>query len=100
MAVGTVLLKHLPDGGGVATRDVEVGWHLRADRWGRGYATEAGRAALAYAFEILRLPEVLAVVYRENEPSLRVCRRLGMEHLGATDRYYGVTLELFRARAE
>jgi RimJ/RimL family protein N-acetyltransferase len=98
--VGTIILSRLPDGWGAATEDVEVGWHLRPDRWGRGYATAAARAMLAYAFEILRLPEVLAVVYRENEASLRVCERLGMEHLGETDRYYGVTVELFRARAE
>src|SRR5688500_6690185 len=100
VAVGTVILKRLPDGEGRETADVEVGWHLLPDRWGRGYATEAARAMLAYAFEILRLPEVLAVVYRENEACLRVCERLGMEHLGETDRYYGVRVELFRARAE
>jgi RimJ/RimL family protein N-acetyltransferase len=100
LPIGTVILKHLPDAAGIPTRDVEVGWHLRVDRWGRGYATEAGRAIIAYALEIARLPEVLAVVYRENEASLRVCARLGMEHVGQTDRYYGVTLELFRARAE
>jgi RimJ/RimL family protein N-acetyltransferase len=96
LPVGTIVLKHLPDGEGRATADVEVGWHLRPDRWGRGYATEAGRAMIAYAFEILRLPEVLAIVYKENAPSIRVCERLGMEHVGRTDRYYGVTVELFR----
>jgi RimJ/RimL family protein N-acetyltransferase len=100
LPVGTIILSHLPDASGAATKEVEIGWHLRPDRWGRGYATEAARAMLAYAFEILRLPEVLAVVYKENEASLRVCERLGMEHLGETDRYYGVTVELFRARAE
>jgi RimJ/RimL family protein N-acetyltransferase len=96
IAIGTIILKHLPDGTGVPTSDVEVGWHLRPDRWGRGYATEAARTMLAYAWEILGLREVYAVVYKENEPSIAVCRRLGMEHLGATARYYGVTLELFR----
>ena len=100
LPIGTVILKHLPDGAGVPTQDVEVGWHLRPDRWGRGYATEAAGAMVVYALEILRMPEVLAVVYKENAASLRVCGRLGMEHLGATDRYYGVTLELFRLRNE
>lgn len=97
LPVGTVILKRLPEGAGVPTEDVEVGWHLRPDRWGRGYATEAARAMLAYGFEILRLPEILAVVYKDNEPSVRVCRRLEMKHVGETDRYYGVRLELYRA---
>lgn len=99
LPIGTVVLKRLPDGAGMPTADVEVGWHLRPDRWGRGYATEAGRAMIAYAFEILKLPELFAVVYKQNEPSVRVCERLGMEHLGETDRYYGVRVELFRLRA-
>ena len=42
----------------------------------------------------------LADYYKENTASIRVCERLGMEHLGETDRYYGVRVELFRARAE
>ena len=98
LPIGTVILKHLPDSAGTPTQDVEVGWHLRVDRWGRGYATEAGRAMIAYGLEIARLPQIFAVVYKENKPSLRVCRRLGMEHIGETDRYYGVDLELFRTR--
>lgn len=98
LPIGTVVLKRLPDAAGKPTADVEVGWHLRPDRWGRGYATEAGRAVIAYAFEILKLPEMFAVVYKENEPSVRVCERLGMEHIGETDRYYGVTIELFRLK--
>jgi RimJ/RimL family protein N-acetyltransferase len=100
LPVGTMILSALLDGEGRPMEEVEVGWHLRPDRWGRGYATEAARAMLAYAFEILRLPEVLAVVYKENTASIRVCKRLGMEHLGETDRYYGVRVELFRGRAE
>jgi RimJ/RimL family protein N-acetyltransferase len=98
LPVGTVVLKRLPDGEGKPTAEVEVGWHLRPDRWGRGYATEAGRAMLDYGFEVLRLPEVLAIVYKQNTASIRVCQRLGMEHLGETSRYYGATVELFRAK--
>jgi RimJ/RimL family protein N-acetyltransferase len=40
--------------------------------------------------------EVLAVVRPENQRSLAVCRRLGMEHVGSTSRYYRTELELFR----
>jgi RimJ/RimL family protein N-acetyltransferase len=38
------------------------------------------------------------VVYADNEPSLRVCRRLGMEATGSTKKWYGVKLESFRIR--
>jgi RimJ/RimL family protein N-acetyltransferase len=42
---------------------------------------------------------VLAVVKPDNHPSQAVCRRLGMHHVGRTDRYYGVPLEVFRTGA-
>jgi RimJ/RimL family protein N-acetyltransferase len=94
VVVGTVILLALPDGDG----EVEVGWHLHPDSWGSGYATEAARGALALAFG-RGLDEVLAVVRPDNAPSIAVCRRLGMEERGLTDRYYGTALELFRLGA-
>jgi RimJ/RimL family protein N-acetyltransferase len=57
---------------------VEVGWRLARAAWGRGYATEAARAALAFGFEEHGMEEILAIVEPENERSLRVCARLGM----------------------
>jgi RimJ/RimL family protein N-acetyltransferase len=93
--VGSVLLVGLPDGDGVPTGDIEVGWHLHPDAWGNGYATEAARGALDRGFAA-GLREVFAVVRPGNEPSQAVCRRLHMEHLGRTNRYYGLSVELFR----
>jgi RimJ/RimL family protein N-acetyltransferase len=89
--LGTVLLVPLPDGDG----ELEVGWHLHPDAWGHGYATEAARAALQWGFAH-GVEEVFAVVRPDNEPSLAVCRRLGMAPLGRTTRYYSAELELFR----
>jgi RimJ/RimL family protein N-acetyltransferase len=91
---GTVLLKPLPNGVG----EVEVGWHLHPDSWGRGYATEAARAVVDRAFSD-GLLEVYAVVRPGNEPSLGVCRKLGMQPLGRTTRWYGTELEAFRLEA-
>jgi RimJ/RimL family protein N-acetyltransferase len=91
--VGATLVKPLPD-----AEEVEIGWHLGKAHWGNGYATESGRGAAAYAFEVLGLAVVYAVVVRENEPSLAVARRLGMTYEGSTDRYYGRELELFSLR--
>jgi ribosomal-protein-alanine N-acetyltransferase len=90
--MGTVLLLLLPPDSG----DTEIGWHLHPSNWGRGYAAEAARAVLGRAFSA-DIPEVFAVMLPGNEMSMAVARRLGMEHLGRTDRYYDGELELFRA---
>jgi RimJ/RimL family protein N-acetyltransferase len=81
--VGSVLLKPLPDGAG----EIEIGWHLHPDSWGRGLATEAGRALLAYGLA-LGLDEVWAVTHLDNQRSVNVCRKLGMRLLGVTHRWY------------
>jgi len=116
--VGAVLLSPLPGADG----EVEIGWHLNPEHWGSGYATEAGRGVVGVAFGLSRvgsdavemdavemdgaagrspLEQVIALVDPDNARSLAVCRRLGMRHLGQTDKYYGLVLELFElARAE
>jgi HAD superfamily hydrolase (TIGR01509 family) len=90
--VGTALVKRLD------ADSVEVGWHLRPDAWGNGYATEAGRACIEHAFRVLNLDRIIAVAFPENEPSLKVMRRLGMTALGRTTRYYDLELELYELR--
>ena len=62
---------------GVA-HEVEIGWRLHPDAWGHGFATEAGRAALAAARDELELDRIIAVIDPGNAPSLAVARRLGM----------------------
>jgi RimJ/RimL family protein N-acetyltransferase len=57
---------------------LEVGWTVRADRWGRGYATEIGRAGLALAFDELGAGEVVAFTEPHNSRSRAVMERLGM----------------------
>jgi RimJ/RimL family protein N-acetyltransferase len=90
--MGTVLLLLLPPD----STDTEIGWHLHPSNWGHGYASEAARAVLSRAFSA-GLAEVYAVVHPGNEPSMQVARRLGMEHLGRSDRYYELELEVFRS---
>lgn len=90
--IGSVLLRPLPGG-----EDVEVGWHLHPDYWGRGYATEMGRAAAHRAFDT-GIAQVLAVSRPGNARSRAVAERIGMEYVGHTTKYYGVELELFRLR--
>jgi RimJ/RimL family protein N-acetyltransferase len=57
---------------------VQVGWSLRADRWGQGYAREAGEAALALAFDRFALPRVYAQTSERNTASWGLMERLGM----------------------
>jgi len=57
---------------------VEAGWRLAAEHWGRGYATEAARAALRFGFERLGLAEIVAYTVPANQRSWRVMERLGM----------------------
>lgn len=57
---------------------VEVGWRLARHAWGKGYATEAARAAIAYGFNTLGLAEIVAFLLPMNRRSAAVCERLGM----------------------
>jgi RimJ/RimL family protein N-acetyltransferase len=57
---------------------VEIGWRLAYDHWGRGYATEAARAVLAFGFGRLGLDEIVSLTVPANRRSRRVMERLGM----------------------
>lgn len=57
---------------------VEAGWRLAREQWGKGYATEAARAALAHGFGPLGLAEVVAFAVPGNLASRRVMERVGM----------------------
>jgi RimJ/RimL family protein N-acetyltransferase len=58
----------------------EIGWRLARRFWGRGFATEAARAALTDAFERVGLAEVVSFTVPANVRSTRVMERLGMTH--------------------
>lgn len=58
---------------------MEVGWRLRADAWGRGYAKEAAAASLDLAFDRFGADEVIALTVQGNTASWGLMLRLGME---------------------
>ena len=60
-------------------RVLEVGYHLRRDHWGHGYATEAARGCMAYAFGNLRAEKIVSLIRAENLPSRQVAERNGMK---------------------
>ncbi|HEX8841200.1 MAG TPA: GNAT family N-acetyltransferase, partial [Sphingomicrobium sp.] len=58
--------------------EVEIGWRLREDAWGQGYAKEAAIKTLDLAFDRFEAPRVVAVTGLRNEPSQGLMIRLGM----------------------
>ena len=64
---------------------VEIGWRLRPEAWGRGYAPEAAHACLTYAWETLELEKVYAYTAEHNAKSRRVMEKLGMTPSGYFD---------------
>lgn len=65
--------------------EIEVGWRLREDAWGKGYAKEAAIASLDFAFDRLAAKRVLAITFRGNEASWGLMQRLGMKHCPELD---------------
>ena len=64
---------------------IEAGWRLARSRWGRGYATEAARAALRFGFGSLDLAEIVAFTVVGNAASRAVMERIGMHYQPAED---------------
>lgn len=57
---------------------VEVGWRLRSEHWGLGYAPEAARACIDYGFDVVGLDEIISFTAATNTKSQRVMQKLGM----------------------
>jgi RimJ/RimL family protein N-acetyltransferase len=64
---------------------VEIGWRLAREYWGRGYATEAARAAIEFGFTRIGLDEIVAFTVPANKRSVRVMEKLGMKYSGEFD---------------
>jgi RimJ/RimL family protein N-acetyltransferase len=91
--IGGAILLPLPPG----NEDLEMGWHLDPAAWGHGYATEAGRALARWAFS-QGVDEILSVVRPANRRAEAAARRIGMEWVGETEKYYGLRLQVYRLR--
>ena len=64
----------------------EIGYHLRRDLWGHGYAIEAARACRDYGFAQLNIDLLISLIRPENVPSRRVAERNGMTVWKETNR--------------
>ncbi len=67
--------------------ELEVGYHVRADRQGEGFASEAAAAARDYARDVLHAPRLIAIINPDNIPSQRVAAKVGLSFEKET--FYG-----------
>ena len=65
--------------------EIEIGWRLREDAWGQGYAREAATAAMDFAFDKLGAPRVIALTCIGNAASWGLMERLGMRRRADLD---------------
>jgi RimJ/RimL family protein N-acetyltransferase len=93
--VGGLALSLLPP----CEEDFEIGWQLKPGAWGRGFATEASHALMRWGFATGQLDELYAVARPQNLRACATARRLGMEWVGETDKYYGLVMQVYRIRA-
>jgi RimJ/RimL family protein N-acetyltransferase len=99
--VGLVALSYAQPGtAGVATDDVELGWWLAPEAWGRGLATEGGLAVRDDAFERLGVASLVARLQPANAASARVAARLGMAHELDTTGAAGEAVAVYRLRRD
>lgn len=81
----------------------ELGWTLERASWGKGYASEAARRALRYAFEDLDRDNVISLIHPDNKPSIKVAERIGEKLEGKTELFnkevliYGIDRADWRA---
>jgi len=69
----------------------EIGWTISPEHWGHGYATEAARATLAYAFDTLGWQRVVHVILTGNDASIGVAKNIGSTFIRSQMGLPGVT---------
>lgn len=69
------------------TEQIEIGYRLKEEFWGKGYATEMSKIILAYGFQVLGLDRIVGVTHLENDNSGNVLKKIGMQYVGK-DYYY------------
>jgi RimJ/RimL family protein N-acetyltransferase len=77
--IGRIVLRRMPpEWEHPMEGEVEVGWMLARDSWGRGYASEAAMAALDWGFDALGVTDIFSWTVEHNHRSQAVMQRIGM----------------------
>ena len=82
--IGAACLQNVAN---VEGAELEIGWRLSTSATGKGFATEAGKAAADYAFDVIGVDHVIAVAHPDNIASHRVMQRVGMTYRGIETHY-------------
>jgi RimJ/RimL family protein N-acetyltransferase len=94
--IGAGCIQHLAHH---AELGLEIGWRLRKDKWGHGFALEAAHTMAAFAFDDLQSPDLTAVCHPDNFASAKVMEKLGMSYRGIEKWYDTDTKTYFMTRA-
>jgi RimJ/RimL family protein N-acetyltransferase len=73
---------------------IEIGWVIHHARWGHGFATEAARAALGWAWDHVDTDHIISIIEPGNVRSIRVAEKIG-EQYEATDFLDGKTVAIY-----
>lgn len=87
--IGWAGLQFLPE-----TNEIEVGYLLNRPFWGHGFATESALASLEFGFQHLNLDEIIALVHPDNNASIRVIEKCGMQWVDQQV-YFGISLKRY-----
>lgn len=93
VVVGGLAIRLLPP----YDEDLEISFQLRPEAWGHGYAAEAARALIGWAFT-QEIDELFAVAIPDNARAIETTKRLGMTWVGETGKYYDRVLQVYRVR--
>lgn len=74
--IGWCGLKYLPE-----SKEIDLGYRFKKQYWGKGYATEAAKTCISYAFAHLSVGRIIAKTHIENIGSLKVIEKCGMQFL-------------------
>ena len=79
--------------------EFELAWTLGRPAWGRGYASEGARGALAHAFDVMGRQRVISLIHPKNERSIRVAESIG-ERLEGTVEFLGFEAQVYSIHRE
>ncbi|HYE79880.1 MAG TPA: GNAT family N-acetyltransferase [bacterium] len=80
--------------------EVELGYTLPQEHWGKGYATEGSQALRDYGFGVMGLPRLISLIEQGNEPSMAVARRNGFVYERDVEREGGRTFTIWAGTRE
>ena len=93
-AVGDAVLQPAP----VPEGEIEIGWHLARDHWGKGYGSESAGAVLEHGLNSLAIERIVATIVPDNQRSIALAERIGMRRVPGSWQRGGLAHGVWEAR--